>query len=455
MNKKFCFIGNYNMTYLFEEIAKYLPSVGIEVYWILTKDTEYNRISPTAGTDHILKIDKSYILKENKPLGDFKIKELIYGDRAWKYDKVNGIRFLQNIQKPIYDFITRNKINIVFGEVTWAHEIVIHRMCSQLREMNCSFYPQILTRIPDGRFFFFKDEKLTKVLKIDHDSTVTLNEIPVKKPAYLSINTKIAKGKLSSRGLFDRFMRFVKNEEYEKNDPAVISNFYVRVRHALGEIYNQQTYRLVKRSSAEVLNGEKYILYGFHKQPEASVDVCGRYNEDQFQVVLNLWRQLPPGWKLAVKEHSIAIGDRSLNFYNKLLKYPDIVLINELEDSHKLMKNAQMVVVNTGTIGLEAALMGIPTITLSKVVFNCLNYCRHMNWEEIEKYDSLLSIINEIKEMDNNKVDFDNLVNNYSFEGYFLDVKAMPSVLDYSNISKLVKSIVALFDYKNQKKTEL
>ena len=270
----------------------------------------------------------------------------------------------------------------------------------------------------------------------------------------MSINTKIAKGKLSSRGLYDRFMRFAKNEEYEKKDPAVISNPYLRMKHAFGEIFNQQTYRFVKRSPADILSGEKYILYGFHKQPEASVDVWGRYNEDQSQVVLNLWRQLPPGWKLAIKEHSVAIGDRSISFYKKLLKYPDVVLINEFEDSHKLMKNAQLVVVNTGTMGLEAALMGIPTITLSKVVFNCLNYCRHMNWEEIEKYDSLLSIIKEIKEKENNKADFDDLVNNYSFEGYFLDVKTMPSVLEYSNISKLVKSIVALFDYKHKKEKD-
>ena len=442
------------MTFLFEEIAKYLPSVGIEVYWILTKDTEYNRILPSAGADHILKIDKSYVNIEEKPLGDFKLRELIYGDRAWRYDMANGIRFLQNIQKPIYDFVTKNRINIILGEVTWAHELVIHRMCSQIHEMNCSFYPQMVTRIPDGRFFFFEDEKLTKVLKIKHISSITLNEIPVNKPSYLSINTKIAKGKLSLRGLFDRFMRFAKNKEYEKNDPAVISNFYIRVKHAFGEIFNQQTYRFVKRSSANVLSGEKYILYGFHKQPEASIDVCGRYNEDQIQIVLNLWRQLPPGWKLAIKEHSVAIGDRSVRFYKKLSKYPDIVLINEFEDSRKLMKNAQLVVVNTGTMGLEAALIGIPTITLSKVVFNCLNYCRHMHWEEIEKYDSLLSIIKEIKEKENNKTDFDDLVNNYSFEGYFIDAKTMPSVLDYSNISKLVKSIVALFDYKNKKKAE-
>jgi UDP-N-acetylglucosamine 2-epimerase len=188
-------------------------------------------------------------------------------------------------------------------------------------------------------------------------------------------------------------------------------------------------------------------LFGFHKQPEASIDVCGRYFENQFENVVNLWRQLPPDWYLVIKEHSNAIGDRSFNFFRKLRKYPRVILMNEKEDSHVLIQNAQLVATNTGTMALEAALMNIPAITLSRVFFNKLNYCRHCTWVDFEKYNSITDLIAEIKSVPNNIEEYTEFIMKNSFDGLISDVVSNPEVILPGNIEQLSKAVMEITEF--------
>ena len=447
--KRICFIGNFYKTIVFEAIARKLSKFEIEVFWILPKRSQYNDLINRYPEEKLLLLDRSFINLRNEPIGDFKLNEIIYGDRVWKYDISNGLKYLINIQRPVYDFIKTNKISIVFGELTWGQEILIFRMCNQIKELECSYFSQMVTRIPNGRFFFFADEKQSKILKISKSTTVFFDSTKIEKPKYLSINNNFIQRKMSFGGILRRMKLFISNEHIEKSDPNVITNRFTRLRVVSKEIINQQMYRFLNRVTFEEIKDRKYILFGFHKQPEASIDVCGRYSEDQFANVLNIWRLLPLGWLLVIKEHSNAIGDRSVGFFKKILKYPNIVLINEYTDSHKLIAAAQLVITNTGTMGLEAALKNVPAITLSKVLFNCLNYCRHYTFSDLENFNSIESVINDIIGSSNNKEAFENLVNNYSFEGILVDVVSNPNVMEDDNIDKLTHAFLKLIEYKN------
>ena len=151
------------------------------------------------------------------------------------------------------------------------------------------------------------------------------------------------------------------------------------------------------------------------------------------------------GWFLLLKEHTNAIGDRSRAFFSTIRRFPGVVLINENVDSYPIIESAKLVITNTGTIGLEAALMGVPTITLSRVVFNCLNYCRYMSWNEFEKYDSLVQIIDEIKTKDMNNDEYRKMVEKYSFKGIMSDTVSRPGILeDKKNLGELSQAFLML-----------
>jgi UDP-N-acetylglucosamine 2-epimerase len=248
--------------------------------------------------------------------------------------------------------------------------------------------------------------------------------------------------------LEDRFRRFITGENIERTDPQVLHCRY-RIIVPFKEVVNQLTYRYLKKFRFSFIENKKYIFFGFHKQPEASIDVCGRYFENQFETVINIWRQLPPKWLLAVKEHSNAIGDRGYSFFKKICQYPNIVIIDEKEDSHRIIQNAQLIITNTGTMALEAALMNIPAITLSTVFFNRLNYCRHCNWQDLEKYNSITDLINEIKRQPNNIEEYTKYIMENSFEGsYTALITTNPAVyLTDDNIRKFVCAVKEIINF--------
>lgn len=441
MNESICFIGNFYKTPVYQAIAEGLKEYGIETYWISYNRREYDTLIRAYGAENVLLLDRSYVVKDSKIVGDFKINEIVFGDRVWKHDKKSGISYLSNVQAPLYRFIESHGICVIFGEATMSLELLASRMCRQCAELKCSYYSPMFARIPSGRFFFFSDEKNTDI--VPKRGRPTGDEVPVKvevkHPEYLKTNEHLLKKKMSLSGNVKRLKYFVTNEHIDKSDPAVITDRLTRLRVVGSQIINQHRYGSLKRESEDCLANKNYVLFGFHVQPEASVDVCGRYFENQFEVVVNIWRQLPPGWVLAVKEHTNGIGNRSARFFKELQKYPGIALMDESLDSHTLIKNAQLVIANTGTMALEAALMGIPAVTLSETVFNCIPYCKHLTWQDFEKYDNLEEVIACIRSVDNDLKAYEELVNMHSYPGVVLDVVTAPNILqDAENTANLV-----------------
>ncbi|NDP22193.1 MAG: DUF354 domain-containing protein [Paludibacter sp.] len=443
-NKSICFVANFYKTFFFHEVAKQLQNQGYIISWIVTKEDQYQFLKEHYNIKNILLINKMHCRIQNQPIEDFKINELIYGDRIFNYTKEKGLIFLTNIQKPTYDFIKANRVSHIIGEKTWAHELLIHRIVSKRRELNCKYYLIATTRIPNGRIIFFEDEKETKIVKPIVNGIITFkeNKIILEKPHYLLLNDKILHSANSLMGKLKRIKKYITGENIESNDPNVFAKSIYRFLIPVREEFNRITYKLIKKETVDKIVGQKYILFGFHKQPEASIDVCGRYYENQSENVINLWRQLPPDWKLIIKEHSNAVGDRSYIFYKRLLKYPNIILADEKVDSHLLIKNAQLVATNTGTMGLEAALMGIPAITFSKVFFNMHNYCKNVTWVELEKYTSIINLINEIKGYNDNSIEYANYIIESSFEGAVGDIDSNPDIVNDDIINKVTMAIV-------------
>lgn len=443
--KTLCFIGNFYKTEVYRCVAKLLEEKGVEVFWIIPNTTQYSKYVKEYGEEKVLLIDRTIVNDKYAAVADLKINEILYGDRIWKYDLDGGTRYLVSLQNVVKEYITKNHIQTVFGENTTAEELLICRLCHHIKELNCNYYSMMTTRIPGNRFHFFEDEKQVYVFKRKGYEAKEHIDLQVKKPSYALLNDKLIKKSMSVNGVMGRLKRFITGENIEQTDPDVLTNKKTRFLVKSTEVKNQQLYRNVKRQELSFIEGKKYAFYGFHKQPESSIDVCGRYMEDQLQVVKNIWRQLPPDWYLVIKEHSNAIGDRSPKFFKELSQFPNIILLKENIDSKFIIGKAQLVITNTGTMGLEAALMGIPAITLSRVVFNCLNYCQYFNWQRFEDFSGLVAITEYIKSLPDNKEDYRDLVKHHSFLGYIGDTYGTPEILnDVENNKNLAEAFYEL-----------
>jgi hypothetical protein len=275
--------------------------------------------------------------------------------------------------------------------------------------------------------------------------------IKIEKPSYLKINDKIVKKNKSFIGRLNRLKRFITGENIEANDPNVITHLSTRLKVVLQEEINKTLYYRTKRITFEDLQHDVFIFVGFHKQPEASIDVSGRYYEDQALNVVNLWRLLPPGWKIILKEHTNAIGDRSFAFYKRLISLPGVFLVNENTDSKLLIEKSVLVATVTGTIAYEAALMKKPAITFSRVFFNRINCCRFVTIESLSSYDTLAKLVDELNSEIDNRHEFSDYLMKNTFSGYITDPTTDPTVLEEENLQNVWKAFHELIQQHARK----
>ena len=128
-------------------------------------------------------------------------------------------------------------------------------------------------------------------------------------------------------------------------------------------------YQLTRSRWEHPVQGEKYVLFPLHYQPEAATSVRAPFFMDQCALVENIARALPVGYRLYVKEHSARIGSRPLRDIARLRAIPSVRLIDPYANTSALLANAQCVTAITSTMGWEALLLGIPVVVFGEVFY--------------------------------------------------------------------------------------
>ena len=106
------------------------------------------------------------------------------------------------------------------------------------------------------------------------------------------------------------------------------------------------------------LDSSSYVFYPLHLQPERSIDVMGTNYSHTLEVI----RQIALNWpfkEIYVKEHPTAIGKRSTKFYKELINIPGVKLIKPSIKTKELLKRASFVYSISGTILMEASVLGV------------------------------------------------------------------------------------------------
>jgi len=442
------FVSNFQKTYLFSSIAKQLEEKGYCVFWFCFQKTYYDYLSKHYSLNRILLLNRSITRKNGTAVGEYKLNELIYRDRTLAYDMNFGSDYLTKLQQPFCKFITDNNIRFIFGEMTYAHEILMNRICRDKFKGKCEYlHPQSI-RIPNGRFSFMDDEfqrSFHKACLYINKSDIDKYDIPIKavRPQRVAEVDAEVKKSMSLASRLSRIKRMLTEENIDKDSPCLITNRMQRYRKAIIEEWNKFMYSRWKCLTFEEIKGKNFFLYTLHMQPEASVDVVGRYYEDQLQVIKNIWRILPTGYILLVKEHSNAIGNRGLGFYKECMKYPHIYFVDEHTDSHTLIDGCSAIFTNSGTIGLEAALKGKPSFVFSRIFYDKLSGVYNLTIDDLKFCQNFFTLFEDKRCENKEKIsvkEYSEYIISSSFEGTCDPPVSSPLFNDKNNIEKLAKS---------------
>ena len=446
---RLCFIANFNKTEFFHAWAQALGPRASETRWITTNRRLYRWLSERYPVDQILLINWETRQPKAEPLGEFRLRELVFGDRCLRHRMEEGIHWLTAIQQPIAEFLGRNGVTRVLGEVTWAHEILIHRMTRELPGLGCTYLNPHTVRIPNGRFAFFLDEFQTELLPSGAElpgEEELAQAFTVRKPDYLALNDRLLQQSRSLGARLGKVKRYLTRENIDPLDPTLIDDRWLQFRLRAREEWNKEAYRRVPREPMETLQGQRFAFLTLHKQPEASIDVLGRYVEDQLHNIEALWRRLPAGCLLVVKEHTNAIGDRAPAFYRDLLRLPGVVLVDERADSHVLAAAAEIVLTVSGTAAYEAALLGKRSATLVPAFFNRLRGCRHLGAEA----PLGAGFSGEVDEAGMDREAFGRWLWQHSHPGIISDPRSNPACMVDSNLQSLAYAVGVIGDSLGQ-----
>ncbi len=452
--KNICFVANFEKTFVFDKVADQLILLdpNVEIFWIVVNNKLFNFLKTKYKSSNILYIPKDIPISDaDINIHDLKINEIVYYDRFLSLDIEKGINYLNKSKKHIYNFINKNNLDYIFGESTWAHELLISRICNYHLELSCSFLSPQMIRLPQNRFAFFKNEceDIDVNPNIDYQQLEYPNII-LEKQDYIDIIAKEVKQSISLGQRLNRIKRFISKENVSHNDPSVLYDFFQRLKRGIQEEWNKTTYHFVKKTRLIDLPDRKKYLYTLHVQPEATIDVLGRYYNNQYQNILNIWKNLPEDSLLIVKEHRAGIGNRGFWFYTKILKLNNVYLISENEDSHNLIRNCEAVFTVSGTIAYEAALVDKPSFTFAPVFFNKLVNCHKLGLDDLVNCVNLQELISK-KSLENDKKMnfkfFSKFVYHHSYKGSW-EPQSANNFFDY-NTNLLAISVMSL--YKNSK----
>jgi len=216
-----------------------------------------------------------------------------------------------------------------------------------------------------GKFRELTERDLSPTERAEAEHFVTgFREAP-QRPTGMKLRANLP---VANRNDLERWVSTSQRFYHDAANPTLTSPTRMVVQRAarLGRSYAADALGLFEQP----VEGEPYVLYPIHLQPEASTLVQAPYYLDQVSLIKDISKSLPVGHQLYVKEHLSNRGRRPLSFYRRLKDTFGVRLLGADVDTWPLIRNASAVAVITGTMGWETLLFKKPLVSFGDVYFN-------------------------------------------------------------------------------------
>lgn len=195
------------------------------------------------------------------------------------------------------------------------------------------------------------------------------------------IKPNTSKWSLFCDSLKERLCVYIYKNKYDrlKNN---IDYWILRNKRASNKLYNLREYKKKGIKFSKPVEGEKYFYYSFHLEPEAVVlYLGGGLYVNQVKLIENIAASLPAGYYLYVKDHPHEFAYRRAEDYERLMKVPNIRLIDQRIPGKSLIKNSVGVLSIVGTAGFEGLMLGKQVYGFGNSYYtttNRVNYVRNI-----------------------------------------------------------------------------
>lgn len=157
--------------------------------------------------------------------------------------------------------------------------------------------------------------------------------------------------------------------------------------------------------SYKIKNNHPFVFFPLHIEQERVLLIGAPFYTNQIEVITNIVKSLPVGFKLVVKEHPIMTfrGWRSVSTYKNIMSLPNVQLLHPSADVKEILKKCSLVITISSSAGLEAAFHLKPSIVLTDTTYSILPSVHKLQSIEELPQAIRLSLKKEVKISDLNK----------------------------------------------------
>ena len=133
--------------------------------------------------------------------------------------------------------------------------------------------------------------------------------------------------------------------------------------------------KFIKNNLSEVIpTKEKFVYYPLHIEQERNLLIAAPFFTNQTELIRNISKSLPIGYKLVVKEHPAQETRewRKISEYEEIMDIPNVILLHPSVSSSKILERCSLTITIGGTTGLEAAFYKKPSIILNEMDYSML-----------------------------------------------------------------------------------
>jgi hypothetical protein len=382
--------------------------VSFKKIWNYLDDVEIKKSLP----------DKKYLSEFEKKYG-INLWNLVYGERSFhkfnEFYTFTDDEILNLIEQEcrLYEEILNEvKPDFIIIKVTdWHHNQLFYEIC---KAKGIRILMTIPTRLGFRTIISERIDRLDLDLKNDNDDLKfnSFTELQKYLKNYSSFNQAIKftkeYRKFNSNKLKTSLRFFLNpfNTKYQKrysNYKATRIKIFTKYFNLAIKRFLRE--RFIEKNFLTTIPESKFIFFPMHFEPERTLSTDAPFFTNQLEVITNIAKSLPIDFKLVVKEHPVmkTLGWRNISYYKKILKLPNVILLNPSILPDEIYDKCTLVITITGTAGFEAIIHNKPAIIFADVIYAEISSVRKL--QSIEELPQL------IKTMKNQKVELNEVVN--------------------------------------------
>ena len=398
--------------------------------------------------DYLSDFDKKYDIN----LWELAINERIFYrfNNVYKFSGDEILSILEHECKLFENILTKiNPDFLIMEESTLHQEELLYRMCKKNGTKILLLTQPNIQRcmISENPRKFDMEIDLGKI-QSSHRSFDELRSYRNSTASSSKIKEHINSFKVSNIELLKSSVKFLSSENQH-----IKTHYTHRGRTKLDVLKDESTKKLARkrRSSfmennleTEIEHNEKFVYFPLAVDEERNLLIAAPYYTNQLEVIRDIVKALPVGYKLYVKENpNMQIRYwRDIDEYKEIMDIPNVRLYHPDVSAESLFQKCSLVITIGGSSGLDAAFYQKPSI-----VFTDLGYTALPSVSLVDNITDLPRIIREslqkevssddldkyLKIVHDNSFDFDNLgfEKNYNsffyHDGHYLSVEIQES----------------------------